>query len=139
MPSQQKTVPTEESVAAFVASIAEARRDEVARLIDILGRASGHGPRMWGSAMVGFGEYETGQHGGRRSLWFLTGFAARKSALTIYLQADPLKWPELLRRLGRHETGAGCLYVKRLADVDESVLEELVRSSVMLLEKRTLD
>lgn len=139
MANQQKTVPTDESVAGFVASIAGARRDEATRLVEILGRASGHAPRMWGTSMIGFGEYRYGQAGGQRNLWFLTGFAVRKSALTVYILTGFNEWPELMERLGRHDTGAGCLYLKRLADVDEVVLEELIRRSVTLMRHRHRD
>ena len=133
----QKTLPTDASVADFVAAIAdERRRDEAARIVPILERASGETPRIWGVSMVGFGEYHYKHPGGQQGFWFLTGFAPRKAAMTIYVMPGFDEWPDLMQRLGRYTTSQSCLYLKRLTDVDESVLEELVRRSVDVMRER---
>ncbi|MEX0409020.1 DUF1801 domain-containing protein [Aquibium sp. LZ166] len=133
----QKTLPTDASVADFVAAIAdERRRDEAARIVPILERASGETPRIWGVSMVGFGEYHYKHPGGQQGFWFLTGFAPRKAAMTIYVMPGFEQWPDLMRRLGRFTTSQSCLYLKRLTDVDEAVLEELVRRSVDVMRER---
>ncbi|MFQ5749577.1 MAG: DUF1801 domain-containing protein [Planctomycetota bacterium] len=93
-------------------------------------RASGAAPRMWGASMVGFGSYHYKYASGREGDWFLTGFAPRKKDLTIYIMAGFDRCQALPERLGKHKTGKSCLYVKRLADVDLAVLEELVTASV---------
>ena len=133
----QKTLPTDASVADFVAAIADdRRRDEAARLVPILERASSEAARMWGVSMVGFGEYHYRHPGGQRGFWFLTGFAPRKAAMTIYVMPGFEGWPDLMGRLGRFTTSKSCLYLKRLTDVEEEVLEELVRRSVDLMRER---
>ena len=133
----QKTLPTDASVADFVAAIAdERRRDEAARIVPILERASGETPRIWGVSMVGFGEYHYKHPGGQQGFWFLTGFAPRKAAMTIYVMPGFEQWPDLMRRLGRFTTRQSCLYLKRLTYVDEAVLEELVRRSVDVMRER---
>ncbi len=133
----QKTLPTDASVADFVAAIADdRRRDEAARLVPILERASSEAARMWGVSMVGFGEYHYRHPGGQTGFWFLTGFAPRKAATTIYVMPGFDGWPDLMGRLGRFTTSKSCLYLKRLTDVDEEVLEELVRRSVDLMRER---
>lgn len=133
----QKTLPTDASVADFVAAIADdRRRDEAARLVPILERASSEAARMWGVSMVGFGEYHYRHPGGQAGFWFLTGFAPRKAAMTIYVMPGFEGWPDLMGRLGRFTTSKSCLYLKRLTDVDEKVLEELVRRSVATMRER---
>ncbi len=89
-----------------------------------------------GSSIVGFGSYHYRYASGREGDWFLVGFAPRKQDLTIYIMAGVREVRGLLARLGRFRTGKGCLYVKRLADVDEGVLEELITASVSYLREQ---
>ena len=107
----------------------EERRADCRRLSEILARATGAEPRMWGPSIVGFGEYHYRYESGREGDWFLAGFSPRKRDLTVYVVAGFDRYPELMSRLGRHKTGKSCLYLRSLADVDEAVLEELVRES----------
>lgn len=137
MAYKQKTKPTDQGIENYVSSIADdLRRQEARRLLEILERASAESPRVWGDSMVGFGEYHYRHPGGQEGFWFLTGFAPRKTALTIYIMPGFEEWPDLMERLGRFTTGRSCLYVKRLEDIDERVLEELVRRSVGLMRER---
>ena len=85
---------------------------------------------MWGESIVGFGSYHYKYASGREGDWFVVGFAPRKQDLTLYLMYGLDQYEALLSRLGKHKTGKGCLYVKRLADVDMAVLRELVAESV---------
>lgn len=85
---------------------------------------------MWGSSIVGFGSYHYKGKSGREGDWMLTGFSPRKQNLTLYLMGGFDADAELLNKLGKFTTGKGCLYIKRLDDVDKKVLKELVRSSV---------
>ena len=98
-------------------------------------RVTGKRGRMWGTSIVGFGRYRYANSAGRDFEWPLTGFSPRKQAMTIYLMSgcDGL---DRLDELGPHRTGKSCLYIKRLADVDESVLEKLVRASVRAMRER---
>jgi hypothetical protein len=92
--------------------------------------AVGAAPRMWGSSIVGFGEYRYKYASGRENDWFLVGFSPRKQDLTIYIMGGFDRYEALMSRLGKYKAGGSCLYIKRLADIDAAVLEELVSASV---------
>jgi hypothetical protein len=85
---------------------------------------------MWGSSIVGFGSYHYKGKSGREGDWMLTGFSPRKQNLTLYLMGGFEGHDALLKKLGKFTTGAGCLYIKKLDDVDKKVLKELVQASV---------
>jgi hypothetical protein len=125
-----KTVPTKQSVAGFLAKVDAKRRPDCERLIEIIGSVVGEGPVMWGASIVGFGKYHYVYESGRQGDMPLAGFSARSNALVIYIPSGHAGEAELMARLGKHTTGKSCLYIKSLADVDEGVLEELVRRSV---------
>jgi hypothetical protein len=130
-----RTRPHDASVQAFLESVDSDRRPDCLDIVEMMRRATGEEPRMWGTAMVGFGEYHYKYESGREGDWPLSGFSPRKANLTIYVMAGVERFPTLLRKLGKHKIGKGCLYVKRLADVDTAVLEELVNASVKHLRK----
>jgi hypothetical protein len=118
-------------VSAYVASLSdEGQRQDAATLIALLRRITGHPPAMWGPGMIGFGSYHYRYASGREGDWFPVGFAPRKGKMTLYLMEGFAEYEALLQRLGKHSTGKGCLYLRRLADVDLGVLEEIVRQSV---------
>ncbi len=135
--AELKTAPTKASVAKFVAAVEdEARRADCAVLMEMMERVTGATPVMWGPSIVGFGSYHYRYASGREGDWMLAGFSPRKRDLTVYVMAGFQGKEKLLARLGRHKTSAGgCLYLKRLADVDLAVLEELVRDSVERLRR----
>ena len=111
----------------------EGRREDCRALAGLMARATGAPAAMWGASIVGFGRYRYRYASGREGEWFLAGFAPRKNDLTLYLMSGFDGYEPLLARLGRHKTGKSCLYIKRLADVDPAVLEELVTASVRYL------
>ena len=124
---EAKTLPTKASVTQFLASVPDAdRRADSKALLHLLQEVTGLKPVMWGPSMVGFGSYHYKYGSGREGIWPLTGFSPRKNELTIYLTPGCAPYRALLARLGKHRAGVGCLYLKRLADVDQSVLRELV-------------
>lgn len=126
-----KTKPTDASVHDFLQGVADdSRRQDCLTLLRIMQQAAGVEPRMWGSSMVGFGSYHYKYASGREGDWFLTGFAPRKQDLTLYIMAGFDRYAGLLANLGKYKTGKSCLYIKRLADVDLAVLQELVAASV---------
>ncbi|MFG1621074.1 DUF1801 domain-containing protein [Kribbella sp. NPDC049227] len=127
--AENKTRKTDASVDDYLAGIAGVRGDDARELNALITKATGLEPAMWGPSIVGFGDRHLVYDSGRELDWFDVGFAARKQALTLYLTAGFDGYDELLARLGPHSTSAGCLYVKRLADVDSGVLTELVRRS----------
>lgn len=125
-----KTKPTEASPHEFVESIeAPARRRDCFRLMEMMAQISGEEPRMWGPSIVGFGSYQYRYASGRSGTWFRVGFASRKNALTIYLMVDLGGQAKLLAILGKHRRGKGCLYIKKLADVNPQALRDLIRAS----------
>ena len=134
--TELKTRPTDASVARFLDDVPDAaKRDDCRTLVAMMEKASGQPPRMWGNSIVGFGSYHYKYDSGREGDWFLTGFAPRKQDLTLYIMPGFERYDDLLERLGRHKTGKSCLYIKRLADVDLDVLEELVTRSVERMQK----
>lgn len=125
-----KTKPNSASVAKFLAALPDERRAECRAIARIMQQATGRKPKMWGTAIVGFGTYEYAYDSGTQGTWFLTGFAPRKQNLTLYLMAGARRFPELSAKLGKHTTGVSCVYIKRLADVDLNVLARMVKASV---------
>lgn len=93
-------------------------------------RVTGTPPKMWGASMVGFGSYHYVYESGREGEMFLTGFAPRRNDLTFYIMGGSSHYDAILRRMGRFKSGKSCLYVKRLADLELAVLEELINASV---------
>ncbi|WP_373651661.1 DUF1801 domain-containing protein [Schlesneria sp. DSM 10557] len=130
--SEQKTRPTEEDVTAFIAAVPEAqKREDSYRLLELMQQITGESPRMWGPSMIGFGEYHYRYPTGHEGDTFVVGFSPRKTAFSLYLSCDlETEFGPLLQSLGKFKQGKGCLYVKRLADIDLGVLRELIESAV---------
>jgi len=130
--AELKTRPTRASVAKFLAAVEDdEKREDCEVLLGMMERVTGARPVMWGASIVGFGSYHYRYASGREGDWMLAGFSPRKRDLTVYVMAGFRGQEKLLAKLGRHRASSGgCLYLKRLADVDLGVLEELVRSSV---------
>jgi hypothetical protein len=122
-----KTQRTRTSVDAYISEIADdARREDCVALLDLMKRATGVDPEVWSSGLIGFGTYHYKSPSGREGDWFPVGFASRKAAITVYLGLSLDDVAGLLAKLGKHTTGKGCIYIKKLADVDLAVLEQLV-------------
>ena len=129
--TELKTKVNDQSVAAFLDGIAdEGRRQDCYTILEMMQKASRAEPKMWGDSIVGFGSYRYKYASGREGDWLLTGFSPRKQNLTLYIMSGFSDFGELLSRLGKHKTGKGCLYIKKLTDVDLSVLQELIDQSV---------
>ena len=133
-----KTAPTDASVDDFIAAVDDdTKRADCRTLVDLMARVTGAEPVMWGPSIVGFGSYHYRYASGREGNWMLAGFALRKREVTVYVMAGFEGADALLARLGKHRSSSGsCLYIKRLADVDLEVLEEIVRASVERLRER---
>ena len=132
MATAPKTRPTDADVEAFLRSIPDAARQADARaLCALLSEVTGEPAVLWGTSIVGFGTYHYRYESGHEGTSALAGFAARKAHLVLYLVGGfEDRHQKLMARLGPHKTGEGCLYLKRLADVDLDVLRELVDRSV---------
>ena len=129
--ADNKTKPTEVSVAAYInALIDETRRTDAKAFVKLMQSATGEKPKMWGPSIIGFGSYHYTYESGREGDAPLVGFSPRKAATVLYGVTGSSDAGALLAELGRHTTGKGCLYIKKLADVDHKVLEALVVKSV---------
>jgi hypothetical protein len=125
-----KTRPTDADVEAFLAGVPdEARRADTRTVVALMARVTGQPPRMWGSSIIGFGTRHYRYPTGREGDIAVVAVAPRKAATTLYLWNGFDGYADLLGRLGPHTQGKGCLYLKRVADVDAVVLAELVRRS----------
>lgn len=129
--AELKTAQTQASVTSFLDRVADPlRRDDCLRVLEIMKDVTGAEPKMWGNSIIGFGSYHYRYESGREGDWFLTGFSPRKNNLTLYIMAGFDRYGALLAGLGRFRTGTSCLYVKRLDDVDEPTLRQLITASV---------
>jgi hypothetical protein len=118
--ADNKTKPTEISVAAFIAGITdETRRVDAQALVKLMQSATGEKPKMWGPSIVGFGSYHYKYDSGREGDMPLAGFSPRKAATVLYGVTGAGDSEALLAKLGKHTTGKGCLYIKKLGDVDK--------------------
>ena len=130
--ASQKTLPSEESAEAFIARVpSEARREDAQRLCALLMEWTGEPPVMWGASIVGFGCFRFHYDSGHEGTAALVGFSPRKANLVLYLVGGVQdRYPKLLQRLGPHKVGTGCLYLRRLDDVDREVLRALAERTV---------
>jgi len=134
--AELKTKRTHSSVTAFLDQVSdESRRKDSQTLVRMMKKATKAEPKMWGTSIVGFGDYRYKYASGRENDWFLVGFSPRKQDLTLYIMAGFDKHDALLSKLGKYKTGKSCLYIKRLSDVDTSVLQDLIATSIKHLKK----
>jgi hypothetical protein len=132
--AENKTKANNVSVAAFIDAIADdARRADAKALVKLLQKASGEKPTMWGASIIGFGSYHYTYDSGREGDMPVVAFSPRKAATVLYGLSGS---KELLPKLGKHTTGKGCVYIKKLADVDQKVLDAMVVKSVAAVRAR---
>lgn len=138
--AELKTKVNDQSVAKFLGSVKEEQtRADCFAIMEMMKQATGAEPKMWGSSIVGFGSYHYKYESGREGDWFLTGFSPRKQSLTLYIMAGFEQYEELMKKLGKYKTGKSCLYVKKLAEVDQPTLRKLIQQSVKYLRKTRKD
>ena len=129
--AQIKTKQTDSSVDDFINSVKdEAKRKDSFIILKMMQKASKEKPKMWGSSMIGFGNkiYKSPATG-REVEWFKIGFSPRKANISLHLVLDIKKHAAELKKLGKHKTGVGCLYISKLDDVDLKVLEKLINTA----------
>lgn len=132
-----KTQPNDQSVADFIDSIEpEWKRNDARELLTLLEKITGEKPVMWGDSIVGFGNYHYKYKTGREGDWFLAGFSPRKTSMTIYIMGGFEGQEEHLEKLGKHKKSVGCLYVKKLTDIDLNILEQMTKKSIETLKTR---
>jgi hypothetical protein len=127
-----KTKETAASVEDFIGTVKEEeKRKDCSAIIKLMQKATKEKPKMWGSAIIGFGNkrYKS-PTSGREVDWFTVGFAPRKANLSLYLGLGAKLHTAALKKLGKHKTGGGCLYINKLSDIDMKVLEEMINATV---------
>jgi ribosomal protein S17E len=135
--AENKTKPTSASVAGYITSRANAEQKADCRtLMALFKRLTSCQPKMWGSSIVGYGSYRYTYESGRSGDMPLAAFAIRGRELVVYLDAEDAEQRALLAQLGKHKMGKSCLYLKRLGDIDISVLEQLVVGSMVATKRR---
>jgi hypothetical protein len=135
--SKNKTRVTHASVEDYIGTRAsDPQRADCKALMSIFKRVTRHPPKMWGPSMVGFGSCRYTYESGRTGEMFLAGFAIRGRELVVYLRTEEAKERALLSKLGKHKMGKSCLYFKRLADLDKTVLQQLIANSAADVKRR---
>jgi len=129
--AENKTKPTKLSVTAFIDALTDpTRRADAKVLVNLMESAAGEKPKMWGPSIIGFGSYHYTYDSGREGDTPLIAFSPRKAATVLYNIIAFSDSEALLAKLGKHTTGKGCLYIKKLADVDQRVLKTMIRKSL---------
>jgi hypothetical protein len=138
--AENKTKPTTVSVPAFIDAIAdETRRTDAKELVKLMQRATGEKPKMWGPSIVGFGSYHYTHDSGREGDMPVACFSPRKAAAVLYQMTGFSEAAVLLAKLGKHSVSGSCLHIKKLADVNLAVLDELIAKSVAAVRARHSD
>ena len=134
-----QTQETDASVDDFIAAIENpVRRADAEKVLAMYKRVTGEEPKMWGPAIVGFGNGVLRYPDGREIDWMLAAFSPRKQNMTLYVISDSPTQPALLAKLGKHTTSVACLYINKLSDVDENVLEAIVKDSYVHSKKKNM-
>lgn len=136
--SDLKTQKNDGDVRAFLASVEhDRRREDAFTILEIMEEITGEKPSLWGTSIVGFGEYSYSNTTGKNYNWFAVGFSPRKQSMTVYIMDGFDGYDTLMGKLGKHKTGKSCLYINKLDDVDMSVLRELIRESYQFMNGKT--
>lgn len=135
--TENKTRETSANVTAFISAVSsEAQRADAIVLAAMMERLSGEPPRMWGPSIIGFGRYHYKYESGRQGKSPRIGFSPRKGQTVLYVMGSFASRDALIARLGKIKTGKGCIYVKRLADVDSAALEQLLQDSLAAMDEK---
>jgi hypothetical protein len=136
--SELKTVATNSSVKDFLNTITHpVRKADGFKLLQIFEEESGEKPVIWGPSIVGFGTYNYKYPSGKELKWFPVGFSPRKQAISVYIMLENAYLEPFLANLGKHKKSKGCLYINKLADIDELILREMIRTSINLIQTKT--
>lgn len=135
--AETKTRPTQMRVADFIDAAPDAvRREDAKTLVALMSRITGEEPVMWGPSIIGFGSYHYRYESGHEGDACRLGFSPRKAELVLYVLNGSPEQEAQLARLGKHKTGKACLYIRKLADVDMAVLEEIIRGALASMDAR---
>jgi hypothetical protein len=135
--AELKTKINDGSVREFLSAIEdEQKRKDSFKIRSIMEEVTGEVGKMWGSSIIGFGTYHYKYDSGQEGDWMLAGFSPRKQALTLYMMSGNDKFEKELEKLGKHKIGKSCLYIKKLSDIDETVLRKMIKQSIEIVKKR---
>lgn len=136
--SSLKTTVNDASVEDFINAVPEdEKKSDSFTLLKLFSKITGEKPKMWGSSIIGFGKYHyKSERSKQEGDWPLTGFSPRKQNLTLYFMPGFGDYQDLLKKLGKHKTSVGCLYINKLADVDLDVLETLIKKSFTAMKEK---
>jgi hypothetical protein len=134
--AKNKTTATQQSVEGFIATVDdETKRDDSHELVKIFKSVTGKDAKMWGPSIIGFGSYHYKYESGHEGDMCLTGFSPRKNAIALYIMNFDGR-EELLKKLGKVKPSKGCVYIKKLADIDTGVLKKMIDTSVKYTKKK---
>ncbi|HMU10312.1 MAG TPA: DUF1801 domain-containing protein [Ferruginibacter sp.] len=128
--AKAKTTETKASVTAFIKKTDKAKQEDSIELLKIFEKASGFEPRMWGPSIIGFGSYHFKYESGREGDAPFCGFSPRKQEFSLYLSSGFAEREELLKKFGKHKSAKACIYIKKLEDIDVTVLKKMISLSV---------
>lgn len=136
--AELKTKVNSASVSDFINAVSdETKKKDSLVLLKLFEKITKEKPKMWGASIIGFGQYHyKSKRSAQEGDWMLTGFSPRKQNLTLYIMLGFDDYSNLLKKLGKHKTSKGCLYINKLADVDMNVLEELIKKSYEGMKKK---
>ncbi len=135
--AKNKTVKTADSPQAFLKTVTpESKQKDCFNILDMMQEISGWPPKMWGPSIIGFGDYHYKYDSGREGDFFRIGFAPRAQNITIYIMPGYTDFSDELSRLGKYKMGKSCLYIKRLSDVDEAVLREMLVKGLAIIQEK---
>lgn len=124
-----KTQKTKGSVSEFLKGVDKARQADCKTIVKMMSKATNSKPAMWGESIIGFGEDHLVYASGRELDWFKIGFSPRKGKISLYCMCNTPSFSQLLKQLGPHKTGKGCLYIKSLKEIDLDILQQLFHIS----------
>jgi hypothetical protein len=131
-----KTKETDNSVIEFIEAVdSPKKREDAYKLLDIFSETTGYEAKMWGPSIIGFGSYHYKYPTGHEGDAPLVGFSPRKAKISLYFATGDSKRGELLKEFGKHTTGKACVYINKVADIDENVLKALINQSVAFLKE----
>lgn len=135
--AELKTKQNSKSVEGFLGTVEKDKRRADAQIVlDMIKRITGWEPVMWGKSIIGFGAYTYDNASGRGGRWMMVGLSPRKTSLTIYIMPGFEPFGALMEKLGKYKTGKSCLYINKLEDIDQDVLEELIAQSIDVMKSR---
>jgi uncharacterized protein DUF1801 len=135
--AKNKTIETKDSVATFLSAIKDdKRRKDCSAIVDLIAKQTGYEPKMWGTSIIGFGNYHYKYDSGREGDAPLVGLASRANAIVLYLTSEFDQREELLKKFGKYKSEKGCVYIQKLEDVDTGILIKMVKNSIKYYQKK---